>query len=368
MLLDPSPEQESLRETTCRFLANEAPLADVRKLREHPDGFERSFWRRGAELGWVALLAAESAGGGSVSGQGLVDLTLIAHEFGRHAAPGPLLPTNLVAAALSTGTGGAHEAVLAGLVDGSTIAAWCAQEPPGERLEILGDGGGVVVNGTARPVEAAGQAEHLLVAGRTNGGTSQVLVPRSADGVTVVELDGVDLTRRFYSVSFDGVRLPLDSVVGAQGEGAGDVERLFRIAAVLACAESVGAMERAFEMTVDWAFDRYSFGRPLASYQALKHRFADMKSWLEAAHAITDTAAVAVGEGRADAAEQASAAKAFVGHYGAELMQDCVQLHGGIGVTFDHDLHLFLRRVTLQRTLFGTPADHRARLGEAADG
>jgi len=368
MLLEQSPEQESLRETTCRFLANEAPLADVRKLREHPDGFERSFWRRGADLGWVALLARESAGGGSVSGQGLVDLTLIAHEFGRHAAPGPLVPTNLVAAALSTGAGGAHEAVLAGLVEGSAIGAWCAEEAPGGRLEILVDGGNVVVNGVARPVEAAAQAEHLLVAGRTGGGTTQVLVPRSVEGVTVEALDGVDLTRRFYSVRFDGVRLPLDAVVGTPGSAAADVERLFRVAAVIACAESVGAMERAFEMTVAWAFDRYSFGRPLASYQALKHRFADMKSWLEAAHAITDTAAAAVAVGRADAAEQASAAKAYVGQYGTELLQECVQLHGGIGVTFDHDLHLFLRRVTLDRMLFGTPADHRARLGETADG
>jgi alkylation response protein AidB-like acyl-CoA dehydrogenase len=131
---------------------------------------------------------------------------------------------------------------------------------------------------------------------------------------------------------------------------------------VLVTAEAVGAMQRAFDMTVEWAFDRYSFGRPLASYQELKHRFADMKSWLEAAHAVSDAAAASVQDGAPDAAELVSIAKAFVGHYGVELLQDCVQLHGGIGVTYEHDLHLFLRRVVLDAGLHGTAAEHRQRI------
>jgi alkylation response protein AidB-like acyl-CoA dehydrogenase len=117
-------------------------------------------------------------------------------------------------------------------------------------------------------------------------------------------------------------------------------------------------------MTLEWAFDRYSFGRPLASYQALKHRFAHMATWLQASHAISDEAARAVADGRPDAGELVSAAKAYIGDYGAELLQDCVQLHGGIGVTFEHDLHLFLRRLTLTRGLFGTPDAHRRRLAQ----
>jgi alkylation response protein AidB-like acyl-CoA dehydrogenase len=121
-------------------------------------------------------------------------------------------------------------------------------------------------------------------------------------------------------------------------------------------------MQAGFDMTVEWAFDRYTFGRPLASYQALKHRFADMMSWLEASYAISALSATALQERRADAAELVSAAKAYIGQYGAELLQDCVQLHGGIGVTFEHDLHLFLRRVTVDRALAGTPAQHRQRI------
>jgi alkylation response protein AidB-like acyl-CoA dehydrogenase len=145
------------------------------------------------------------------------------------------------------------------------------------------------------------------------------------------------------------------------------VAQQFRVAAALCCAEMVGAMQAAFDVTVEWVFERYSFGRPLASYQEIKHRFADMKSWLESAHAITDAALAAVAANDGDAAELVHAAKAFVGDYGAELVQDCVQMHGGIGLTFDHDLHLFLRRVTLDRTLYGTPEDHRQRLADIVE-
>ena len=132
-------------------------------------------------------------------------------------------------------------------------------------------------------------------------------------------------------------------------------------------AESVGTMHTGFDMTVEWAFDRYSFGRPLASYQALKHRFADMLMWLEASHAISDAACVATEAGAENAAELMSAAKAYIGQYGTELLQDCVQMHGGIGVTFEHDLHLYLRRFTVDRALAGTPADHRQRIAARLD-
>ena len=123
-------------------------------------------------------------------------------------------------------------------------------------------------------------------------------------------------------------------------------------------------MQAAFDMTVAWAFDRYSFGRPLASYQELKHRFADMLTWLEAGHAISDAATQAVATQAADAPELVSAAKAFIGEFGGELIQDCVQIHGGIGVTFDHDIHLYLRRHTVNRALYGTASEHRQRLAD----
>jgi alkylation response protein AidB-like acyl-CoA dehydrogenase len=224
----------------------------------------------------------------------------------------------------------------------------------------------VVLHGTKRPVESADRAHYLLVTGRTGPGLTQVLVPAGHAGVSIAPMHSVDLTRRFSVVTFEQARLPLGAVVGQVGQADGQVEHQLHQALALHCAEAVGAMQTAFDLTLDWAFNRYSFGRPLASYQELKHRFADMKTWLEASHGVSDAATAAAATGSADAAELLSAATSFIGDYGGELMQDCVQIHGGIGVTFDHDLHLYLRRHTLNRGLYGTPADHRQRLADIA--
>jgi alkylation response protein AidB-like acyl-CoA dehydrogenase len=370
MLLDLSSDQEFFRETTGRFLTDRAPVTEIRRLRDDPQGFTDDYWRQGAELGWTSLLVSETNGGGSISGDGIIDLSLIAYEFGAQAAPGPLVPTNIVAAALNDQAAGAHAEVLGGLIAGTTVASWCYAEPrPGDRLgdialEIRVDGSEVVLNGTKRPVESAARASHLLVTGRTGSGLTQVLVAADAPGITIEPMETVDLTRRFSVVRFDDVRVPRDAVVGEVGGAADQVERQLQLALVMVDAESVGTMQTAFDTTVEWAFARYSFGRPLASYQELKHRFADMKTWLEASHAVTDAAAGAVDGDATDAAELVSVAAAFVGEYGGEMLQDCVQIHGGIGLTYEHDLHLLLRRVTLNRALLGTPALHRRRIAQ----
>ncbi len=369
MLVSLSEDQEFFRETTARFLTQHAPPDALRALRDDPAGFDADYWRQGAELGWTSLLVAEEHGGGTISGPGLVDLGLVAYEFGQHAAPGPLMGTNVVASALSTHE--SHLDVLAGLLAGREIATWCMPELGSSLgawrtgVELRRDGDDVVLRGTVRPVESAGQAGWFLVSARDAdadgdvNALTQVLVPASAAGVSVTRMETVDLTRRFGQVTFDDVRLGTDAVVGSPSQAVADVERQFRTALVLLDAEAVGAMQAGFDMTVEWSFDRYTFGRPLASYQALKHRFADMMAWLEASHAISDSSCLAAAAGDEKAAELLSAAKAFIGQYGAELLQDCVQIHGGIGVTFEHDLHLFLRRFTANRSLAGTPATHR---------
>ncbi len=366
MLLDLSSDQEFFRQTTAKFLESQVPIDAVRALRDDPAGYRPDYWRRGAELGWASLLVGEELGGGTISGGGLTDLTLIAHEFGQHAAPGPLVPVNIVAAALS-GTG-SHPEVLESLMSGESVASWAIAERDtsvaldGVRLSVRVEGEEAVLDGQKRPVESAGQAGHLLVTGRSDAGLTQVLVPADTPGVTISPMGSVDLTRRFSAVRFDDVRLPLDALVGEVGGADAQVERQLQIAVVAHNAEAVGAMQSAFDMTVAWAFDRYSFGRPLASYQEIKHRFADMLSWLQASHAVNDAAAVAFDAGSAEAADLVSAAKAFIGDHSTELLQDCVQMHGGIGVTFEHDVHLYLRRVTINRALYGTPPEHRQRL------
>ncbi len=372
MKLSLTSDQEFFRDTSAKFLNEHAAPAEIRRLRDEPDGFDADYWRRGAELGWTSLLVDEANGGGSISGNGLLDLALVADEFGRHAAPGPLVPTNVVAGAVNELSPERHAVVLTGLLAGTSIASWCHLEPrPHDGLDDLAldirvDGTDVVLNGTKRSVESAGRASHLLVTGRTGVGLSQVLLAIDTKGVTVRPMHTIDLTRRFSEVTFRDVRVPVDSVLGEIGGAAVQVERQLHQALVMANAESVGAMEFALGLTLEWAFDRYSFGRPLASYQELKHRFADMKTWLEAGHAISDLAAEAVSAGSDEADELVSAAKAFLGQYGPELLQDCVQMHGGIGLTFEHDIHFYLRRVSLDRSLYGTPAQHRQRIARIA--
>ena len=370
MLLQLSSDQEFFRETTGKFLDALTPPEEIRRLRDDPSGFDASYWRRGCELGWVSLLAPEEQGGGSISGDGLIDLSVIAHEFGRRAAPGPLIAVNVAVAALSASGSAEHLAIVEQVVSGEALATWCFDGAPNQArrassaLGVVSQGSEVVVSGVARPVESADAAQFLVVVGIGDEGLTQVLVPKDAPGVSLAPLNSVDLTRRFWSVSFDDVHLPAGAVLAAGSSGAEGIDRQLQLASVIANAEAVGAMQSAFDMTVAWAFDRYSFGRPLASYQELKHRFADMLTWLQASHAINDAAVAAVCAGQPEAKELASAAAAYIGTYGCELVQDCVQIHGGIGVTFEHDLHLYLRRVTLNAALYGTPAEHRLRVSD----
>jgi alkylation response protein AidB-like acyl-CoA dehydrogenase len=368
MLLALTDEQEFFRETTQRYLAERVPPDSLRAMRDDPMGFEAAYWRQGADLGWTSLLVSEERGGGSISGAGLVDLGLIAYEFGRSAAPGPLVGSSLVAMILSDA--GSAEPLLKGLLAGEATGAWCDLEwmqatPAGTgaplRLEL--DDAGAILSGTLTPVEYAATASAFVVCATDQDGlVAQVLVPATAAGLQVTPIGAVDLTRRYATVSLERVRVAGSDVLG-RGPGAlASIERQQNVALVLDAIESLGAMDAAFAMTQQWLSDRYSFGRPLASYQALKHRMADMKAWVEAGHALCGAALLAAAGGEPGALSLASAATAFVGQYGSELMHECVQMHGGIGLTFEHDLHLYLRRHTVIRALRGTPTQHHQHL------
>ena len=211
-------------------------------------------------------------------------------------------------------------------------------------------------------MEAGAHADHLLVVANADDGPVQLLVAAATPGVNVVASDGLDLTRRFAEIEFDDVRVPGEAIVGDASTVADDLERQLQIANLIQLHEMVGSMEKAFEITMEWLFDRYSFGRSLASYQEIKHRSADMKAWIEAGHGIADAAARHVQDDDTRAGEYTSAGKAYLGVYGVDVLQDCVQMHGGIGVTFEHDLHLYLRRVVVDSLLYGTVNDHRQRL------
>ncbi|TQS46968.1 acyl-CoA dehydrogenase family protein [Cryptosporangium phraense] len=366
MDFDLTPDQKLFRETTRKFLESEVSLEKVRELSTGPESFDRAWWARGAELGWTALLVPEDQGGGSVSDAGLLDLLIVAEEMGRLVSPGPLLPVNVVLSALVDA--GGHDDSVGSLLAGEAVATWAVYEPGGgwapsaPGVTATPDGDGWVLSGVKDRVESADQADLFLVTAAAPEGLTQFLVPR--DAVTVEPTTSLDLVRRFGAVRLDDVTVPASAVVGTVGQAGESVARQQQVAGVLQAAETAGAVDRVLEFTIAWAFDRYSFGRPLASYQALKHRFADMKTWTEAIHGIVSDAGSAVQNRADDAAELVAAAGAYVGEKSTAIIQDCVQLHGGIGVTWEHDLHLYLRRATVNRALYGTPSDHRRALAD----
>lgn len=364
MELQLNDEQVAFVDTVRKFLAAECPIPTVRALESNPDGFDRSAWRQSAELGWTSLLVAESDGGGRLSEHGLADLALVAEEMGRTVAPGSLVPVNVVAEAISRhGTAAQKDCVLPGLLSGTSFAAWCD-----DGLATASTSGpGLRLDGRFAAVEAAGQADHLLVGFTHDGVIGQALLAADSPGITVTPLDGLDLVRRFALVEIDNVAITANDELGGAAARAGMErarERQLQVASVLQSAESVGAMDAVFGMTVEYLGDRYSFGRPLSSYQALKHRIADQKTWLEASHGIATGALRAVAAESADASDLVSAAAWWIGPHATELMQDCVQLHGGIGVTWEHDLHLYLRRVTVNRATYGSPEWHAERVAK----
>jgi alkylation response protein AidB-like acyl-CoA dehydrogenase len=359
-----SPDQDFFHVTTARFIAERCSPAVVRAFAVATSERERTWWRQGADLGWTAPLGTEALGGGSVSGDGLIDLTLIADAFGANAAPGPLVPVNVVIDSLVRGGDPDQlERWAAPLVSGEQTAAWCFSGCDVTRPTVAARAvrGGYALSGSVRPVGAANDAAFLLVPVMTDAGVAQFVVPAGVPGVTIERLECIDLTQRFGAVNFDEVVVDDRALVGALGDVA-PVERALQVALVLQIAEMVGALGRLFDMTLEYMFDRYSFGRPLASYQALKHRFADMASWLEACRSTADAAATAVQAETADGALLVSVAKAYVADRGPELAHECVQFHGGIGVTTEHDLHLYLRRVVQSSMVFGGVRDHRQRV------
>ena len=370
MRFDLSDDQEFFRETARRFIEAEVPISVVREWHELADGCPPSWWQAAAELGWTSLMVPESLGGGSISGRPIVDLTIVADEMGRGVTPGPFMPTNVVADTLGRSGSPDQQALLEAVMAGEVVLAWAFCEPGGDwtadhvAAEAVPANSGYVLAGTKTAVEAGAQAHHLLVTAQSPDGLAQFLVPSDAEGLTVTPHESLDLGRRFAEVRLDGVAVGPDALVGAPGAAAeADVERQRQVMVVLQCADNAGSAARVLEFTVEYAFDRYSFGRPLASYQALKHRFADMKMWSEASQAVVDGAADALADGTGEE-RMVSVAKSYVGDHSVELMQDCVQMHGGIGVTYEHDLHLYLRRATVNRGLFGTPGDHRVCLSK----
>lgn len=295
---------------------------------------------------------------------------MVAEQLGKTVAPGPLYPVSTVLAGLvDSADPQSHEKTIESLIAGETVASWAVYEPgqgwaphePSVTATLISSktGSRYRIDGVKDRVEAGAHSNLLLVVARTDDGVGQFLVPTDAPGVRIEPQQSIDLVKQYARVHFDGVDVDGGAAIG---DAAGLIDRQSQIAQVLQCAEVVGILQTVFDFTVAWALDRHTFGRPLASYQALKHRFADMKMWLEACRATTAAAVAAISARSSDAALSASIAKSYVGEMATDIIQGCVQMHGGIGVTWEHDLHVYLRRAALYRSMFGTPEEHNLRV------
>ncbi len=374
MDIELTSEQELFVQTSERFIESTWPLSAVR---EHiDDGCDTGgdYRRKAADLGWFAMLVPEDLGGGSVSGNGVLDAALVAYVRGAVLQPGAFVGTNVVCHALAkAGTADQRCDVLPALVSGESAASWAVGESgsgaPMSGWSEMGSGAvarrqgdSYVLSGTSTLVQDADRSAWILVTAASAEGLVQMLVPAGTQGVHIGPMDGLDITRRFCQVAFEDAVVPDAAAVGEAGATADLVEQQLQIACVLTVAESVGAMDRDFGLALQYAKDRIAFGRPIGSFQAVKHLLADTSLMLEMGKALAWDAARAVGAGQPRSGESASVAKAFVGDCGIELAQNCWQVFGGIGYTWEHDQHLYLRRITTDAALYGDPAWHRERI------
>jgi alkylation response protein AidB-like acyl-CoA dehydrogenase len=358
-------DQVLLRNTARRFIDDVCPLGVVRQRAGSRTPTDPDYARHAAELGWFSLLVDEGAGGGSVSGDGGVDAAVVAMERGRALQPGPFVAVNAIGRVLARAERDSLPfAVVTDLLAGDATASWAVADEHGRFDGPLGvdarrHGDVYVLNGRKTLVVDGDLVEWLLVTAGDGGGVIQVLLRSDAPGLTFESVEFLDITRRVATVRFDAVTAPTSSVVGEPGRAGGDVREQLQIAAMLTVAVSVGAMDALFTLALDYAKSRIAFGRPIGSFQAIKHSLADTSVRLESSKAVAAAAARAVSRRGPRVGEIVSMAKAYVGDASAELAQSCFQVFGGIGFTWEHDNHLYLRRLTADTSMYGDPAWHR---------
>jgi alkylation response protein AidB-like acyl-CoA dehydrogenase len=367
-------EQELLRSTARKFFENECGSDTVRRLMETPEGISPDLWTKLAEQGWLGLVYPEAYDG---MGLGLVDLVVLMEEMGRAVVPGPYFSAVLLGGLAILEAGGEAQKkewlpkIAAG--DRRVALAWMEPSaqlgPAGVTLTAVEKGGGYTLSGTKLFVHDAHIADALVVAARTRpgagaDGVSLFLLPKGTRGLEVTLLPTMDQTRKLCEVSLSDVSVGADALLGAAGAGWAPLSRVLDRATVALCAEMCGGAQKVLDMTVEYAKIRQAFGRPIGSYQGVKHRAADMLVDVENSKSITYYAAWALDEGAAEAPLAVSMAKAYVSDAYRRVAAAGIQLHGGIGFTWEHDLHLYFKRAKGSEFTFGDATHHRERVAQ----
>lgn len=358
----PTSEHEMLAASIRRLVAERSPRTEVRRRAEARLPADESVWRRAAELGATGTLAAEARGG---FGASAVETMVVSTEWGRALQLGAFIDTNVAAAAIDrAGATGPAERYLRDLVGGACHASWCHAAVDGSALgppfvATPASGGGHRLHGTAGFVVDASNADVFLVWASSAAGPLLLLVASDAAGVSIGAPGGLDLTRPMSAVTFDDVAAGDDTVI-ATGDAAVELVGWLRdLGAVLACADAVGAASAVIDETVAYAKQRVAFGRPIGSYQAIKHHCADMVVGREKSTVATWQAAIALRDGWPDRRLAVAVAKSVAGPACSAAVSQALQIFGGIGFTWEHDLHLYLRRVKTDELLYGDARHHR---------
>jgi alkylation response protein AidB-like acyl-CoA dehydrogenase len=370
-----SEEQEMLRRSARDFLAKECSSKVVRKLMESSDTYDEGLWKKVAGLGWTALGIPEEYGGVGT----FLDLVVVLEEAGRALMPGPFFATMglAVPAIIEAGTEAQKKEALGAIAQGSARATLAFTEPSGRwdagsvTLTAKPSGGGWQLDGVKQFVPDAEAADYIVVAARTRGegedGISLFLVKGRPKGMTVTTLKTLDQTRRWNEVRFDGIKLDADSLMGAGDKAWPHLKRALEWATAALCAEMVGGTQKVLETSTEYAKTRHQFGKPIGIYQAVSHKLADMLVLSESGRSATYYAAWAVDADAPDRSLAASMAKAYVSDAYRKVAGDGIQVHGGIGFTWEHDMHLYFKRAKSSEVTLGDATYHRELVAQSLD-
>jgi alkylation response protein AidB-like acyl-CoA dehydrogenase len=368
MILGVSAEQEELRASVRRFLADRAPISRVRELMDDGETDWAVWEQAGSQLGLQGLAIPESYGGAGFS---FAEQAVVLEEFGAALYGGPYLASAVLAATalLASTDEEARRALLPDIASGQTVATLAFAEDGGSwdpaaiRLAAVKDGPGVdgawSLDGHKSFVLDGATAGLILVVATTDAGLSLFAVEGDADGLSRAALPALDQTRQLARLEFAGVA---GRLIGSAGDGAAALDRALDVAAVALAAEQLGGAQRALDMAVQYAKDRRQFDRPIGSFQAIKHRCADLLLEVESLRSAVGYAAAAVAEDSAEIPVLASLVKAYASETYFHVAAENIQIHGGIGFTWEHDAHLYFKRAKASELFLGDGAYHRERL------
>src|SRR5215203_617658 len=360
-------EQEELRASVRRFLSDKAPSEAVRRWMDSAEGFDTAVWQQMAgQLGLQGLAIPEEFGG---AGFGPVELGIVLKEMGRTLIPAPFFATVALAgqALVACGDAAAQARWLPGIADGSLTATLAlSEEQGGASLDAVATSArrqdsGWVLNGTKMFVVDGASADVVLVVARADDGLGLFAVEGSAAGLTRTRLDALDPTRRLGRIELDDT--PAERV-GPDGDATEYLRRVLDLAVVALAHEQTGGASACLEAAVDYAKIRVQFDRPIGSFQAIKHKCADLLLEVESSRSAAYSAAWAAAEDPAELPIAAALAGSYCSEAYTHAAKENIQIHGGIGYTWEHDAHLYLKRAKSAELLFGTPAGHRARLAD----